>query len=61
MFLKAAVVLLVAWLLGVIGVYKIGDLAHVLLLVGLMLLLVAFLRAREAAAPRNDNRPSDKR
>jgi hypothetical protein len=39
MLLKIAFVLLIAWLLGVLGLYRIGDLVHVLLLVGLMLLL----------------------
>jgi len=48
--LKVAFVLLVAWLVDVIGFYDIGDLTHVLLLVGLTLLLLGFLRARDAAA-----------
>jgi hypothetical protein len=49
MLVKAALVLLAVWLLGLIGVYRIGDFFHVFLLVGLMLLLLGFLRAREAA------------
>ena len=49
MLLKVAFVLLVAWLVGVIGLYNIGDLVHGLLLVGLMLLLLGFLRARDTA------------
>ena len=52
MLFKIAFVLLVAWLLGVLGAYPAGDLVHVLLLVGLMLLLLAFLRARDAAVRR---------
>ena len=52
MLFKIAFVLLVAWLLGVFGVYSGGDLVHVLLLIGLMLLLLAFLRARDAAVRR---------
>ena len=52
MLLKIAFVLLVAWLLGVLGLYRIGDLVHVLLLVGLMLLLLGALKARDAAAAR---------
>ena len=52
MLLKTAFVLLASWLVGVVGVYKIGDAVHVLLLAGLMLLLLAFLRARDAAARR---------
>ena len=50
MLLKAAVLLLIAWLLGVVGVYNVGTLVHVLLLVGLMLLLLGVLKARDAAA-----------
>ncbi|MGH9371773.1 MAG: DUF5670 family protein [Vicinamibacterales bacterium] len=60
MLLKIAFVLLIAWLLGVLGVYQVGDLVHVLLLVGLMLLLLAFLRARDAAARRGIGGSSDK-
>ena len=52
MLFKVALVLLAAWLVGVLGVYDVGDLVHVLLLVGLMLLLLAFLQAREAAVRR---------
>jgi hypothetical protein len=48
MLLKIALVLLAAWLVGVLGVYSMGKAVHVLLLVGLMLLLLGFLRAREA-------------
>lgn len=46
MLLKVALVLLVLWLVGVLGVYEIGDLVHVLLLGGLLLLLLGFLKAR---------------
>jgi hypothetical protein len=49
MLFKVGLVLMAVWLLGLLGVYRIGDLFHVLLLVGLMLLLSGFLRAREAA------------
>lgn len=61
MYFKIALVLLVAWLLGVAGVYRIGDRVHVLLLVGLMLLLLAFLKARDAAVRADRGRQSDKR
>lgn len=47
MLFKAAIVLLAIWLLGVGGVYRVGDLVHVFLLVGLMLLLLAMLKARD--------------
>ena len=50
MLLKSAFVLLIAWLIGVLGMYRIGDLVHVLLLVGLMLLLLGVLKVRDAAA-----------
>jgi hypothetical protein len=52
MVLKIAFVLLIAWVLGVLGLYRIGDLVHVLLLVGLMLFLLGALKARDAAAAR---------
>jgi hypothetical protein len=53
MLVKVAFVLLAVWLLGLFGVYGFGDLFHVFLLVGLMLLLLAFLRARDAAVRRS--------
>ena len=49
MLLKAAFLLLIVWLLGIVGVYDVGSLVHVLLLVGLMLLLLGMLKARDAA------------
>lgn len=49
MLLKAALLLLFAWLLGVLGLYRVGELVHVLLIVGLMLLLLAVLKGRDAA------------
>ncbi|HYU77712.1 MAG TPA: DUF5670 family protein [Vicinamibacterales bacterium] len=52
MFFKAALVLLIAWLVGLLGVYDLGRLVHVLLLVGLMLLLLGALKARDAAIRR---------
>ena len=50
MLLKFGLVLLAAWLLGMFGVYRLGQSLHVFLLVGLMLLLLGFLKARDAAA-----------
>jgi hypothetical protein len=52
MLFTIAGVLLVAWLLELLGVYPGGELVHVLLLTGLMLLLLAFLRARDEAIRR---------
>ena len=49
MLFKSALVLLVTWLVGVLFVSSAGDAVHVLLLVGLALLMLAFLRAREEA------------
>jgi hypothetical protein len=57
-FSKAALVLLASWLLGVSGVYDVGRLVHVLLLVGLMFGLLAMLKARDAAGGRNPNSQS---
>jgi hypothetical protein len=61
MLVKIAVVLLVAWLIGVLGVYNLGELVHVLLLGGLMLLLLGFLKAREAVTtPRPETNDSSR-
>jgi hypothetical protein len=60
MLLKIAFVLLIAWLLGVVGVYRIGYRVHVLLLVGLMLLLLGALKARDAAVARERDTDSGK-
>ena len=60
MLLKIAFVLLIAWLLGVLGLYRIGDLVHVLLLVGLMFLLLGALKARDTAAARSSDVGSGK-
>jgi hypothetical protein len=59
MLFKTALALLAVWLLGVVGLYRVGDLVHVLLLVGLMLLLLAFVKAREAAVRRTTKGPAD--
>ena len=59
MLFKTAFALLIAWLLGMLGVYRVGDLTHVFLLVGLMLLLLAVLKAREAALRRRESRNND--
>ena len=61
MVLKAAFVLLAIWLLGVIGLYNIGTLVHVPLLIGLLLLLIGGLKARDAAGrtDRQDTKLTD--
>ena len=58
MLFKASFVPLAIWLLGLVGVYRLGDLVHVFLLVGLMLLLLAMLKARDAAL-RPPNPPTE--
>lgn len=61
MLVKIALVLLGTWVLGLVGVYNVGDLIHVLLLVGLLLLLLAFGKAREAAMRGGMGGPPDRR
>jgi hypothetical protein len=60
MLLKIAFALLIVWLLGVLGLYRIGDLVHLLLLVGLMLFLLGALKARDAALARGRDVDSGK-
>lgn len=61
MLLKAGLMLLVAWLLGIVGVYDVGTLVHVLLLVGLMLLLLAVAKGLQASAGGKTGAQNDKR
>jgi hypothetical protein len=61
MLFKFAALLLIAWVFGIVGLYDGGDLVHVLLLVGLTLSLLAFLRARDAIVRHEMSRPSDRR
>jgi Family of unknown function (DUF5670) len=46
MLYTIAVILLVAWLLGLVGVYTIGAFVHVLLVVAIVLFLVGVLSGR---------------
>ena len=50
MLYTIAVVLLVAWLLGIVGTYTIGAFVHVLLVVALVLFVVGLLTGRNAMA-----------
>lgn len=59
MLLKAALLVLAVWLAGVLGLYDAGILVHVLLLVGLMMLLLGALKARDAAVHRDGGPRSD--
>jgi hypothetical protein len=52
MLFKVALALLIVWGLGIAGVFAIGQAVHILLLVGLLLLLLSFAKAHEAAANR---------
>jgi hypothetical protein len=57
MLLKIGLVLLLVWLVGALGVYDIGDAVHILLLVGGMLILLGFLKARDEALDAERPRP----
>jgi len=61
MLFKVACVLLFLWLLGMAGIYQVGEIVHVLLLVGLLLLMMAFIKARETALRRAMDNMPDKR
>jgi hypothetical protein len=58
MLFTTALVLLAAWFLGVLGAYNAGTLVHVLLLMGLFLLLIGFLKARDRALRRPPDSPT---
>lgn len=46
MLYTIAVILLVAWLLGLVGTYTIGAFVHVLLVIAIVLFLVGLLSGR---------------
>jgi hypothetical protein len=46
MLLTLAVILLIAWLLGVVGTYTIGAFVHVLLVIAVVLFLVSLISGR---------------
>ena len=46
MLYTIAVILLVAWLLGFLGVYAIGSFVHVLLVIAIVLFLIGLLSGR---------------
>jgi Family of unknown function (DUF5670) len=48
MLYTVAVILLVAWLLGIAGTYTIGAFVHVLLVVALVLFVVGLLSGRRS-------------
>jgi hypothetical protein len=46
MLYTLAVILVIAWLLGMVGTYTIGGIVHVLLVVAIVLFLVGLLTGR---------------
>jgi hypothetical protein len=50
MLYTLAVILLLAWLLGVVGTYTIGTFVHVLLVIAIVLFLVGLLGGRRSLA-----------
>ena len=50
MLYTLAVILLVAWLLGVVGTYTIGAFVHVLLVIAVVLFLVQLISGRRSLA-----------
>jgi len=50
MLYTIAVVLLIAWLLGVVGTYTIGAFVHVLLVVALVLFVAGLFSGRRSLA-----------
>jgi len=50
MLYTLAVILLVAWLLGMVGTYAIGAFVHVLLVIAIVLFLVGILSGRRTVS-----------
>ena len=48
MLFTIALALLFVWALGIAGVYAVGQIVHVLLLAGLMLMLLSLAKAHDA-------------
>ena len=46
MLYTLAVILLIAWLLGFVGVYTVGSFIHVLLVIAIVLFLVGLITGR---------------
>jgi len=47
MLYTLAVILLIAWLLGIVGTYTIGAFVHVLLVLAIVLFVIGLLSGRE--------------
>jgi hypothetical protein len=50
MLYTIAVILLIAWLLGIVGTYTLGAFVHVLLVVALVLFVLGLLSGRRTLA-----------
>ena len=50
MLFTLAVILLVAWLFGMVGTYAIGSFVHVLLVIAVVLFLVGVISGRRIVA-----------
>jgi hypothetical protein len=48
MLFTIAVILLIAWMLGLVGMYTIGAFVHVLLVVAIVLFVVGLLTGRRS-------------
>jgi uncharacterized membrane protein YtjA (UPF0391 family) len=46
MLMTLAVILLIAWLLGIVGTYTIGSFVHVLLVIAIVLFIVSLISGR---------------
>jgi uncharacterized membrane protein YtjA (UPF0391 family) len=46
MLYTLAVILLIAWLLGVVGVYTMGGIVHILLLIAVVLFIMGLVTGR---------------
>ena len=51
MLYTIAVILLIAWILGLVGTYTIGAFVHVLLVLALVLFIIGFLTGRRPIVP----------
>lgn len=49
MLYTLAVILLIAWLLGVVGTYTIGAFVHILLVLAIVLFLIGLFSGRRTA------------
>jgi len=51
MLYTLAVILLIAWVLGIVGTYTIGAFVHVLLVIALVLFILGFVTGRRPIVP----------